>query len=539
MSRRILFDAFDAGEVAGDTLLDVVSAISASTSSGQIIVVLADQSHVVTGASPTDSIVAVVVDSVSSALGSLTGPELVVILTDVSASVSVSTSSGQIVAILADTSVVAAASASSGQTIPIVGDSSVQGSAVTQDPTIVVIFSDVSSDVTVASGAGSVVSILSDPAVVGVVGQSPGSIVAIISDVADQITPQGFSGALVLGILDVVHAISAVTSPGSITVVLVDQTSVMTAFGSGGGHIGEPTDTGDSLATQPSSKVVGRNLCRTIRIKEVNLETIDQAVYDWFDKTVDVHVANPNGERAKVAVRLSSGERAVTSRQKKGLRDRNGVLILPLISVRRTGIDPAPSMQALGTEVPALVVAKCISPKTNDLRNLDVNRPPPLRNTPTAAVYEVTTIPFPDRNILTYELVIQTQYIVQMNKIIEKIFHQLDLQKSFVAPFENTGRPPKTSQPFEQREAQMSDYVVGFFENNVADGSNFEEFTDQERIIRYTTTFRVPATLQLDPEGVKPVVRVEYTSFKMNFGEEHFTFVDDPNDLDKLFRNGR
>ena len=136
-------------------------------------------------------------------------------------------------------------------------------------------------------------------------------------------------------------------------------------------------------------------------VQVVTFETIDQAIKDWFDKTVDVHVKTPGGDRKKVPVNWSSGERWVSSREKKGVRDNNGVLILPIISIRRSGVEPSPIMSALGAETPTLQVAKRISQKTNDLMNLWLQRDATRRVPSKPVVYEITTIPFPDRNILS------------------------------------------------------------------------------------------------------------------------------------------
>ena len=116
-----------------------------------------------------------------------------------------------------------------------------------------------------------------------------------------------------------------------------------------------------------------------IPYRNVTLETIDRAVHDWFDKTVDAHVEFPNGDRKKVTVGFSAGERWITARQKKGIRDANGVLILPIVSIRRSGIEPVPSMSSLGTETATLQISKRITAKTNDLANLNVNRDPAHR----------------------------------------------------------------------------------------------------------------------------------------------------------------
>ena len=275
-----------------------------------------------------------------------------------------------------------------------------------------------------------------------------------------------------------------------------------------------------------------------VAYENVTLRTVDKAVYDWFDKTVDSHVERPDGNRFKVAVQMAAGERAVSSRERRGIRDANGVLILPIISLKRTGIDPTPQMSALGTETPFIQIAKRVQQKTNDLANLHTSRDPAFRTPAKPIVYEVTTIPFPDRSVISYDLQIQAQYIGQMNTILEKLFHELDLHKSFVAPFQNDGNHPQIGEDFEKRAKIDRGYVVGFMETQISDNGNFDEFTDQERIVRWQTQIRVPAVLQLDPEGERPAVQRTTTAFGLRFSEESVKFVTDRSELDKIFGPG-
>jgi hypothetical protein len=128
-----------------------------------------------------------------------------------------------------------------------------------------------------------------------------------------------------------------------------------------------------------------------------------------------------------------------------------------------------------------------------------------------------------------------------MNDILQKMWRSLDIQKSFVAPFENDGRvPPRTYQyeaPYQPVPALNPRYVVGFMENPASDAGNFEEFTDQERIVKYSTEVTVPFALQLSPEGLPRPIKVEQTSYKVVMKDENFHFVDDPDELDSIFGN--
>lgn len=268
--------------------------------------------------------------------------------------------------------------------------------------------------------------------------------------------------------------------------------------------------------------------------KQVTLESVDRAITDWFDKTVDAHVTYPTGERKKLTVHYAVGERWAEARKAKAYRDKNGVIILPALTLSRKTIDRDPTMSALGTETGQLSISRQVAGKTNNLQNLYRNRDPQYRGPDEPIVYEVASIPFPDRVKLTYEIQIQASYITHMNAILEKVFNQLDNLNSFVAPLENLNDHPQLGEDYGDRKKIDRPYVVGFFEG-LSDSGNLDEFTDQERIVRFTCTVTVPAVLNLDPEGERPALKVTRTSFKLGFGEEDFHFVDSQDEIDKIF----
>ncbi|OGR26108.1 MAG: hypothetical protein A2139_07995 [Desulfobacca sp. RBG_16_60_12] len=274
--------------------------------------------------------------------------------------------------------------------------------------------------------------------------------------------------------------------------------------------------------------------------QEVTIRSVDKAIASWFDKTVNARTLTANNELRKVPVIFSQGERWAIGRTKQALRDDNGVLILPVIALRRTNIDPDPTGLALGVQTDSITIARRVDPKTNVIQNLEGLKPKSLaRKYP--AIFDVYTIPFPDRMMANYQLVIQTQQTTQMNEILQKMWRMLDIQKSFVAPFQNDGRqPPRIDQyggqdPYAAPKHLSSPYVVGFLEGTRSDAGNFEEFTDTERIIKYTTEVRVPFALTSTPEGAPAGVKVQRTAFKTTFGDEAFHFVNDPDIADAIF----
>jgi hypothetical protein len=227
-------------------------------------------------------------------------------------------------------------------------------------------------------------------------------------------------------------------------------------------------------------------------IGTVTIETVDQAAVDYFDKKLDVHV-NAERSRKKVPVMFASGERWKLIRKNK-FRDENGTLILPIISVRRVDIDRTPGFGGMAQEVPSITVSKIIHPKTGNVKNLlkarRENKYFPSIEKAGSVVREYLTLPFPDFCTIYYEVSIWTQYQTQMNDILERIFYKFEHMDQFVMPVEYEGRLMKGN----------SYYFVGFRDGNVTPQSNTEDFTDQERIIKYTYNFRTPVYLLLDPD---------------------------------------
>jgi hypothetical protein len=230
-------------------------------------------------------------------------------------------------------------------------------------------------------------------------------------------------------------------------------------------------------------------------ISTVTIETVDQAVVDYFDKKLNIHVDTERG-RSKVPIMYASGERWKLIRKNK-FRDENGTLILPLISARRTDMDRTPGFGGMAQEVPEVTISSTIHSKTGNIQNLlktrQANKHFPSAEGPKASsaiVREYLTIPFPDFFTVYYEINIWTQYQSQMNDILERIFYKYEHMDSFVMPVDYDGKLPKGN----------SYYFVGFREGNVTPQSNIEDFTDQERIIKYSYTIKTPVYLILDPK---------------------------------------
>lgn len=229
-------------------------------------------------------------------------------------------------------------------------------------------------------------------------------------------------------------------------------------------------------------------------IDTVTIRTVDQAVVDYFDKKIAISVDGGEETRNKVPIIFASPERWKAVREGDGYRDDNGTLILPLISVRRANMERTRGFGGMASEQPFITVSKKVSNRTRYDQNLLAAReknngfPEPGKNE--AIVYEYLTIPFPDFFTVYYDITIWVQYQSQMNEILEKIFYSYDLLDSFTMPVDYDRTMPDRGHGY---------YFVGFRDQDVVPQSNVEEFTDQERIIKYSYTIKVPVYLILAP----------------------------------------
>ena len=74
-----------------------------------------------------------------------------------------------------------------------------------------------------------------------------------------------------------------------------------------------------------------------VSIEPSTIETIDLAIYDWLDKTVNIHT-NTNRGWKKTPVIWVAAERAHQIKFDRTLRDVNGNFILPAITIQRENI---------------------------------------------------------------------------------------------------------------------------------------------------------------------------------------------------------
>tara|TARA_S200002703_G_scaffold2706_2_gene4175 strand:- start:3213 stop:4028 length:816 start_codon:yes stop_codon:yes gene_type:complete len=245
-------------------------------------------------------------------------------------------------------------------------------------------------------------------------------------------------------------------------------------------------------------------LSKVIEIEEVNILSIDKAVYDWFDKK---HPTIIKGR--KVPVLFGGWERFAQMQGNKedetlnNLRDHNGMLKLPIISIRRGDIEPNNNrFRKLTVDgEPSITIKKKIAPSNfNKERSVPFQKidDKGLKVGNESPVYEVHRVPFPDFINVPYTITFWSSYVKDSNYFSDKIWGEY-----FLDDMEYNGY-----------------YFYAYF-NTSSNDNNTQDFSGEERIIRTTYELQLEAYLIAKNE-----IKIDRTPSKIIL-EERFVGIDE------------
>jgi len=260
-------------------------------------------------------------------------------------------------------------------------------------------------------------------------------------------------------------------------------------------------------------------------IPSCGIEDIDRALFHLFDRRLNFSI-DVDGESKKVPVVFAAGERFALTRRSANFRDVNNALILPIISIERGTIDYSPGLGTYGTPIAtrdqiSYVVKRRLSEKDRDYQNI-INKkrlknqsnvatrghfgnttefpglyakpgtiasrrnttnlsfldsPPDSMLRPSIGnnIFEIITVPYPEFILIEYNVTFWTQYMQNMNKLLESMLIQFDGQeKAFQIV---------TREGYE---------LVAYFQGQFSAETNFSDYTDSERVIKYNFNIKVP-----------------------------------------------
>jgi len=288
-----------------------------------------------------------------------------------------------------------------------------------------------------------------------------------------------------------------------------------------------------------SATVVGGPTDREYEIMPATLETIDTAFYNWLDETLNVSATTNRGWK-KVPLLWVSAERTFQTKADKDLRDSNGVLKLPLITIERTSIVKDPTRKGIyQAHIPpqndakggAIVVSKRINQtKTGDFANADAfkNKPnfgvggplPGQLNFPynnKKVVYETLTMPVPTYINVTYSVVLRGEYFQQINDMLT---------------------------PFIVRTGQINNFFInadghkfeGFLPNEFSQNNNVRNLGDNERIFETRIDVRILGYLiGANKNDERPKMTIRQNAVEIKLPREHVIFGDIPTTVSGAF----
>jgi len=252
------------------------------------------------------------------------------------------------------------------------------------------------------------------------------------------------------------------------------------------------------------------------------METIDSALHRFVNETLDINCVTTTGFR-KVPVIWSSAERMYQSKSDQRIRDKDGALVMPLITVERTGIVKDPSRKGtVFANIPPIdkvkggsiqVSRKINQDKTSNFENASSKKRRGQLNFPgqTAGktVYQTLTIPLPVYVTVQYEITLRSEYQEQMNQMLT---------------------------PFITRPGGINYVIIeegrlryeAFVQEDFAQNNNIRNFSNEER--KFETKIRIEVLGWLtsqDKNSLQPDFAVREGVVEVKIPRERVAFADE------------
>lgn len=242
-------------------------------------------------------------------------------------------------------------------------------------------------------------------------------------------------------------------------------------------------------------------------IPPVGIEDADRALFKLFDEDIGFSIrvverANKDIQIKKPYVIFATGERFAIAKKLRPPRDRNGLVMLPAISIRRMSIDQTNddiTNRGINQFTGNLVIKRKLEKSDRDYQNL-INKfgfnnlqkietrrdtgeekdsleaqagaylDPKLGNN----IFEIITAPQPQFFTATYEVIFWTNYTQHLNYMIE----------TYLSSFLPNDRIHKLVTP-------KGYWFLAYTEEQLPNQENIDDFSEEERILRYSFNVRV------------------------------------------------
>ena len=176
----------------------------------------------------------------------------------------------------------------------------------------------------------------------------------------------------------------------------------------------------DIRPNQNRANITSKNDAKTNGDFYLGLEAIDEAIFYYFENIIKPSVIS-NGDMVDVPVIYGSGERWKLAQKDGFYRDKNGKVQTPLVMLKRESIE---KRRDLGNKLDANAPQLYITHQEKYTKKNSYDRFALLNNKIPQKEFTATVVP--DYVNLTYNGIIWTDYISQLNKIIEAVNYASD-----------------------------------------------------------------------------------------------------------------
>lgn len=253
-------------------------------------------------------------------------------------------------------------------------------------------------------------------------------------------------------------------------------------------------------SVEKQGKVVSmQNENEGVMVNPSRLVTIDQAIFDLVQKQFNLFTETNKGF-TKVPVKWVAAERAFQSKKSKDLRDSQGTIILPLITIERRGVikNSQSNRSIWGTpfiksdspgDTHYAVTRRIKQDKSANFTNAQAKRKKGALNFKVGkkeqkTVYETVYVPIKTFVDLEYVVTIRTEQQAQMNDLMEPFITKTAGNNLILA------------------ESEGHSYEV-FIDQNMSSDNTVANLGIEERI--YTTEIKLNTLGYVTGEGVNDV----------------------------------
>lgn len=238
-------------------------------------------------------------------------------------------------------------------------------------------------------------------------------------------------------------------------------------------------------------------------IPSCGIEDVDRAVFKLFNEDIPLFFEK-DGDLHRIPCIFASGERAFILRKQQPLRDRQGALILPLVSILRNGIEQDVENRAISQGDGEIIIKRQLAPEDIEYKRLlekQGTKNYTLEVNPNS-IYEFITIPTPRYFKSSFEITFWSTYLQTMNHMLEAFMssYNIDMAKSF------------------RIESPKGYWFVAHVESSLSDGGNADSYLDEERLIKTTISLSVTGYI-INPKfpGAPKMLRRYISAPKVDF----------------------